>query len=264
MIRLIASDIDGTLLHGDEAEINPELFSLIAQLKAKGILFAPASGRQYHSLRRLFAPVADQLCFLCENGAEVYGPCAQEEEAVPLVHSVVPRELCKALTAEILSRPDCSALISGPNMSYLISRHPEFSRRIINFTRNHYRMVSSLEEIPGDIIKLAAYCQEGSDKVDAAMGQRWREQGMTVSQAGFLWLDFTIANKGTGITGLCNALDIDPSQVMAFGDNYNDQAMLDLVGYPVIMDNAFPQLRARYPRHCHRVEESLRKFLAEG
>ncbi len=263
MIRLIASDIDGTLLQGEESEINPALFPLIAQLNAKGILFAPASGRQYHSLRRLFAPVADRLCFLCENGAEVYGPCAREEDAVPLVHSVVPRAICQALTADILSRPDCSALISGPNMSYLISRHPGFSDRIINFTHNRYRLISSLEEIPGDIIKLAAYCQEGSDKVDAAMGQRWREQGMTVSQAGFLWLDFTIANKGTGITGLCNALRIDLSQVMAFGDNYNDQPMLDLVGYPVIMDNAFPQLRAGYPRHCHRVEEYLRQLLTE-
>ena len=263
MIRLIASDIDGTLLQGDEAEISPAPFPLIAQLKATGILFAPASGRQYHSLRRLFAPAAEELCFLCENGAEVYGPCAVEEAAHPLVHAMIPRPLCEELTAEILARPDCSALISGPNMSYLISRHPGFSDRIIHFSRNRYQMISSVGEISGDIIKRADYCEEGSDKVDAAMGQRWRERGLTVSQAGFLWLDFTIANKGTGMTDLCNALGIHPSEVMAFGDNYNDQAMLDLVGYPVIMDSACPELRARYPHHCRRVEEYLSQLLTE-
>ena len=59
MIRLIASDIDGTLLHNGAAEIDPVIFEEIHRLKQKGILFCPASGRQYHSLRRLFAPAAD-------------------------------------------------------------------------------------------------------------------------------------------------------------------------------------------------------------
>ena len=74
MIRLIASDIDGTLLHNGAAEIDPVIFEEIHRLKQKGILFCPASGRQYHSLRRLFAPAADELTYLCENGAVLFGP----------------------------------------------------------------------------------------------------------------------------------------------------------------------------------------------
>ena len=54
MIRLIASDIDGTLLHGDQTEISPVIFQEIHRLRQAGILFCPASGRQYSSLRRLF------------------------------------------------------------------------------------------------------------------------------------------------------------------------------------------------------------------
>ena len=46
MIRLIASDIDGTLLHNGAAEIDPVIFEEIHRLKQKGILFCPASGRQ--------------------------------------------------------------------------------------------------------------------------------------------------------------------------------------------------------------------------
>ena len=74
MIRLIASDIDGTLLLNGATEIPQEIFYQIDRLERKGILFCPASGRQYSSLRKLFAPVADRVPFLCENGAVVYGP----------------------------------------------------------------------------------------------------------------------------------------------------------------------------------------------
>lgn len=56
MIRLIACDIDGTLLHGAQTQIAPEVFRQIRRLSAQGVIFCPASGRQYHSLRNLFAP----------------------------------------------------------------------------------------------------------------------------------------------------------------------------------------------------------------
>ena len=47
MIKLIASDIDGTLLPEGTAQINPEIFQVIRKLKEKEILFAAASGRHY-------------------------------------------------------------------------------------------------------------------------------------------------------------------------------------------------------------------------
>ena len=74
MIRLIACDIDGTLLPEGSTELEPAVYTQIRRLSERGIFFCPASGRQYSSLRRLFAPVADQLFYLCENGAVVYGP----------------------------------------------------------------------------------------------------------------------------------------------------------------------------------------------
>ena len=76
MIQLVVSDIDGTLLQDGANAIPPAIFEQIARLRERGIRFCPASGRQYTSLRKLFAPVADQLYYLCENGAVVYGPGA--------------------------------------------------------------------------------------------------------------------------------------------------------------------------------------------
>lgn len=62
-IKLIACDLDGTLLHPGEHEPRSEAFELIDELHRRGIVFMPASGRQYASLRYLFAPVADELAY---------------------------------------------------------------------------------------------------------------------------------------------------------------------------------------------------------
>ena len=53
----------------------------------------------------------------------------------------------------------------------------------------------------------------------------------------------------------------DIADVMAFGDNYNDVSMLDIVGGPYIMDGAAAPLREEYPNHTPRPEDVLREFL---
>lgn len=166
MVKLIASDIDGTLLSYGETSLPPALFGLIRRLRSAGVLFCPASGRQYHSMRQLFAPVADEVCFLCENGA-----------------------------AE-------------------------------------------------------------------ALGPRWGEK-FHMAEAGPIWLDFTLADKGTGLRGLCRSLGVDMAEVMAFGDNWNDVPMLEAAGTPWLMASAVPALRERFPRQCGGVLPELEKLLAE-
>ena len=58
MIKMVCSDLDGTLLQYGKKLIEGEIFDEIRALHDRGILFCPASGRQYTSLRKLFAPVA--------------------------------------------------------------------------------------------------------------------------------------------------------------------------------------------------------------
>jgi len=77
-IRLVCSDIDGTLLQYGKKELEGEIFEQIRALHQRGIWFCPASGRQYTSLRKLFAPVADCCVFICENGGTIF----QEEQCI--------------------------------------------------------------------------------------------------------------------------------------------------------------------------------------
>ena len=71
MIKLVASDVDGTLVPDGTFEINPEIYDVIKALKEKNITFVAASGRQYASLKKLFAPVADQILYIPDNGGFV-------------------------------------------------------------------------------------------------------------------------------------------------------------------------------------------------
>ena len=70
MIKLIASDMDGTLLDG-EGNVPPETFDLIKRLRTAGIGFVASSGRRFDTLQELFAPVSDQMDFVASNGAQV-------------------------------------------------------------------------------------------------------------------------------------------------------------------------------------------------
>ena len=90
-IKLIAADMDGTLL--DSAKQLPEgLFPLIRALRARGVRFAPASGRQYYTLYRQFGEIADELVYISENGAMVCdGSKIVSFEAMPV------EEVCRAV-----------------------------------------------------------------------------------------------------------------------------------------------------------------------
>lgn len=218
MIRLIASDIDGTLLHGDQTEIDPRVFAEIDRLATKGIRFCPASGRQYSSLRRLFQPVADQLYYVCENGAVVFGP---GNPGPLLAKTSMDRVLAEALCRDILAVDQCEVLVSGVNTSYLCPKEQDVVDHVRYFVGNHVVESRRPEEIPEDMVKVSAYCRQGALAVEPLLAPKWRAH-FQVAVAGEKWLDFTLADKGTGIRALCAATGVTLSEVMAIGDNYNE------------------------------------------
>lgn len=255
MIRLVASDIDGTLLfHGpsDPPGIAPEVFREIRRLREKGILFCPTSGRQYGSLRRIFAPEGDRLHYICSNGAVVFGPGDPGEI---INKTVMDRDSAIELCYEILAVPQCEVVICGAKTNYLCPKHQDYMELFQGLVGKDVEVLAAPEEMPEGITKVTAYCRSGTGGPEELLAPRWQQFHPAVS--GPVWLDFTQADKGTGLTQLCGSLGIDLSEVMAFGDNYNDIPMLEKVGRPYIMEGAAPDLLRRFPDHCRRVEEIL-------
>lgn len=240
-IKLICSDIDGTLLQYGKKTLEAEILSQIKALSARGILFCPASGRQYTSLRKLFEPVAGCCVFLCENGGVLY----KNEQCIG--KTPMPRALAEEIAWDMWNRCDGQGevMLSGQCCGYLMSRGLGMADRV-KFIGNKYKFIHDPAEIPEDIVKVSVYLHEGVEKYVDRFVPRWQQANAAV--AGPYWIDTTLASKGTGVALLCKTLGITPAEVMAFGDNFNDTAMLDLVGTPYIMDSAAPALRARYPR----------------
>ena len=254
MIKIIASDIDGTLLQNGETAIREEFFVQARRLMARGIVLCAASGRQYSSLKKLFAPVAEGMYFLCENGAVVYGPGEKL-----LSKTVIDRGLSLALCRDILAIPDCEILISGANMSYLCPKSEDYIDHIRYFVGNNTTILPSPQDMPEDFVKISAYYRPGATAIEPVLSPKWRDT-FQVAVAGECWLDFTLSDKATGIRALCQALHIDAGDVMAFGDNYNDTPMLDAVGHPYLMSSAAEALRRRYQTQCARPEDIMERL----
>ena len=120
-VKLIASDMDGTLLNG-KGELDPAFFSLFKKLEHRGIRFAAASGRQYDGLRRTFAPVADRMLFIAENGAYV---ASGSREWLVLD---MDRETVAGLIAMIRRIEGTCIVLAGLDSAYIEDKQPEFVR----------------------------------------------------------------------------------------------------------------------------------------
>ena len=116
MIKMVCSDLDGTLLQYGKKLIEGEIFDEIRALHDRGILFCPASGRQYTSLRKLFARVADDCIYLCENGAVVY------RGGKVIAKTPMPRARAEEIALDFWNTNEDlgEVMLSGENMSYLM------------------------------------------------------------------------------------------------------------------------------------------------
>ncbi len=244
MIQFIASDLDGTLLQKD-GTLPPETFSVIRSLKKKGILFCAASGRQYANLRRLFAPVADNMCFICENGSYV--------RALDQVHaSFIPADIAVPVIQDILAS-GMQLLLSIPESSLLLtSADRSFTDDIFYRLKNTCAMIPDYGMYSHQYIKISGFTPNGVSALAPELQKKWSKY-LHVDIAGANWLDFTLTNKSDGVRILSDLLHIPTVNMAAFGDQFNDLAMLQCVGHPFLMANAPDALKQYRFRPCNDV-----------
>ena len=254
MIKLIASDLDGTLL--DEKGRLPEgIFDLILSLRQRGIRFAAASGRQYGNLKRLFAPVSREMDFVCENGGLVVADGQME----PVFF---PRETAEGIIRDILSA-GCELLISAPETCYLLaSASRAYTDDMVYRLRNTCTVLEDPFLYADGYIKISAFSPDGMGDWAQTMREKWQGRAHA-DLASARWLDFTWTNKGGGLTRLCEKLNIQLADVAAFGDQFNDVSMLEIVGRPYLMAHAPEALRRRGFAPCVRVMDTLREIAGE-
>ncbi|MBG0717609.1 HAD family hydrolase [Microbacterium sp. 2C] len=241
-IRLIAVDMDGTLLRPD-GSIPEGLWPLLDRLAERGIAFAPASGRQLATLQRMFAGVPGDLDYIAENGAYVVrGDEEVSSDALDsgLVASVVER-LCAHVAAGDLN---AALVVCGKRSAYIESADPAFLTEVEKYYAK-LESVPDLLAVDDQVLKLAIYDFDGGEAHSAVA---FADLGGThqVVVSGLHWVDIMNAtvNKGVALRNLQAALGVTPAQTAAFGDYLNDLELLQGADWSYAMADAHPDVVA--------------------
>lgn len=247
MIRLIASDIDGTLIKESTPDLYPEMTEVIRELTKKGILFCAASGRQYASVRNVFHEVADEIAYIVENGAQIH---YQGKDI-----SVTPMKREDVEGIMTMLRPyygRCETVISTPSGSLVESTNQEFIDLLTYGYKNTFRLVEDVLAEDEQIIKIAIY-QKGSIRElgEKTLIPTWKDR-VKVCMAGEEWVDFMHASvdKGNALAFLQNYLEIAREETMAFGDNDNDIGMMRAAGQSYAVENAVEEVKKAAGNVC--------------
>lgn len=271
-IRLLAVDIDGTLLDGASRLPDANRRALQAAA-ARGVDVVLATGRAFHHARPVAERLDTPLTLIVNNGALVKTPAGRT-----LARRPVPRGLARTLVAGtrpvregaalIFDRPDAGQYVyeridwSHPQRQWYHDRH-----------RIHMTRVEPLETALDDDPVQVAFTGGVADmrvlagRVRALPAARRLTVTLTeYEQRDFSLLDVTAqgCSKGAALGDWAARRGVSPAGIMAVGDNLNDLDMLKLAGHPVVMGNAVAELKRRgWPLTAGHDEAGLAQAIRE-
>ena len=260
MLRLIASDLDGTLLRNGAQTLPEETVPLIRQLLDKGIYFATATGRQYHNLQMLFAPIKDRIFYITENGSLVFA------DGKVIARGGFSQDLSQRILTDLSQEPGIETMVSTERCCYISDRSKAFQYHVLHELKNKTTVCKDLLHIPEPVIKIAIYDTAQNDasleKILQHYKNAYRDE-LKVVTSGNSWIDFIApnANKGTALQALLDYLHLTPEECMVFGDQYNDLEMLKLAGTSYAMTTCAPGVEKYADYQTDTVEEILKELL---
>lgn len=262
MIKLIVTDIDGTLLPDGEDLIHPGYFDLIKKLSRHGIIFGAASGRQYASLRKLFYPVQDDLVYITENGAHVI------YKGKELLYAPMSKKVSEALVLDTRAIPGAQSMYCTRDVAYFEPKDKDVYKLMSESYHFKCRMIPDLLKLEEPCLKYSLYLEEHVEEITAKnFIPKWK-QTHDVACGGKYFMDVMEdgVNKGTALSLIQDCLHISWKETMAFGDNSNDLEMLDKAFYSFAVGNARQEVRnaASYmtgTNNQHGVLEILRSLV---
>lgn len=259
-VKLIASDMDGTLLD-ENGQVPPETFDLILALREHGVRFVASSGRRYDRLCDFFSPVKDRMDFVASNGAQVFA------DGVQIDREVYSHLAIRRLAKTVAMFPNMHLALFDRTKSYLLDDEDKFVREVDKDLPN----VERIYELPSpqvSIIKASIFCDDGNVMDNAYVLQRELGGLFTFAPSGSSYIDAMQPgiSKASGIAQVMEYHGIDASEVMAFGDAMNDYEIIRFVGTGCAMANGRPALLAVADRVIgsnveHAVQSEMRRVL---
>lgn len=236
MIKLIVSDIDGTLVNSKK-EIPDSFWRIFNLIKEKNIRFCAASGRQMQSLEQLFEPIASEIGFVSDNGALAKFK-GQELYEIPLeINEIKPiLEVCEQIK-------NIGTVVCGKKKAYIKTDSDSIFEEILRHYPS-YQRVTNFSAINDTIFKISI-CDEKTPKLNSYPQLKSFSKDFNVVISGNFWLDVTNqkVNKGLALSELQKLWNITPEQTLVFGDQMNDIEMMQTAKFSYAMKNAEPEVK---------------------
>ena len=221
MIKLIVSDLDGTIVPEATFDIDKEYEVVIEKLINKGIVFALASGRQYNSMVKLTPNIGHKIYFLADNAATIIYD-SNVMRSLYLDHKIV-----KDLIDYSRKDNDMRIVLSRLD-GYFIESDDKYLR---------HKVFENLEGLGEEVHDLYKYI-DGTTKVSVLASNRlyeitdnlrkiWGDK-LQIDISGSEWIDITDkkATKGYGVKYLQEMFNITKEETLGLGNSYNDIELL--------------------------------------
>lgn len=251
MIKLIATDLDGTLIN-DRRTVPDDFEEIWNILNDNNIVLLAASGRDYTGAAGFFGPLAEKMMFICDNGANIY-----DKGQVIETHNI-PAEKVHAMLREIDRIENADPMLCGTHGTYVTAGSPAFMAKMAN----HYSpltWVDDLYRVEDDIFKVSVYDATGDIKSHTYLPLAEKFEGEnTIHMSANIWVDIMdkTADKGLAIQSLQKMFGVSYDETMAFGDFYNDEPLLKNAKYAFVMENAPDDLKEKYEYHTSSNKDS--------
>ncbi len=228
MIKLIVTDVDGTLVEDGSTNVDPRLFETILKLREKGIQFAVASGRPWASVERTFEPVKKKVFYIANNGSYIgcYGRS--------LYVYAMDREIVKRLIHAVRKNPELSMVYAAADGDYTESKDEALCNWLVESYKFNLHRVDDLLDCAGSMYQtLYLYRAGGVEEAVKPLVEEFKDI-LQIACAGdvcglTVWLKDV--NKGHAVKVIQDSLGIKPEETMAFGDQLNDVEMLQQAYY---------------------------------
>lgn len=269
LIRLIAADLDDTLLDANSA-LTPRTRAALSAAMAAGCGISLSSGRMLEAMLPFARDIGVNAPMLLYNGAMIHDPRADRTlwaRRIPCATALGIVRLAERLGYYIQLYPG-----KGYFCNEITDHTRAYARQIrVDATPVHMPMSEWLAENPADMQKLLIIdTPEGADRVQAALNEAFPGGARFMkSKPHYLEIAPEGVDKGSSLAWLAGHLGFARDEVMAFGDGQNDVPMLEFAGHGYAMANACPQALARAPFTAppnteDGVAQVIERYLAEG
>ncbi|XME03838.1 Cof-type HAD-IIB family hydrolase [Lachnospiraceae bacterium C1.1] len=249
MIKLIATDVDGTLVKDSSPEVYPEMIEMIKKIREQDIIVCIASGRQYYSIARMFNDIAHDLIFIAGNGSHI--KCRGTDMNVIKMDRKYVEELAVELRG-YKEKYGYEIIFEGPGITLIESENEDFISLIRDNYRNEIKLVKDALKEPVEITKVSIFNRPSiRDLGENILIPEWKDRVRAV-MAGEDWVDFMdkSVDKGNALKTIQDFFHISKEETMVFGDNGNDIGMLNVAAESYAVETAPDEVKAHAAHIC--------------